>query len=160
MRMINKLTDIVAELSHYSICEDSDYIKSMENKLRKTKKGTELSFNHWKQGLTKGNFQGMGTLGGKPYAKISTKTRSHWVPVHHVNEEKYEVNFKYPGVRTGGFKSVTVDAESEDHAKKVAKKQFNKLGYGAGYRLNDVKRVKEDVNETSDPGDGYSLKKR
>ena len=89
-RIVSTITEMAGNLSELyedHLTEESDIIKGSISKLKKTKKDTEVSFNHWKQGKVTGKYKGLGKMGGRTYAKVCTDTATHWVPVHHINEE-------------------------------------------------------------------------
>lgn len=88
-RIVSKIVDLAGSLSETyeeNLTEESDIIKSSISRLKKTKKDTQVSFNHWKQGKVTGKFKGLGKMGGRTFAKVSTDTATHWVPVHHLDE--------------------------------------------------------------------------
>lgn len=71
--------------SNHVIAEDA--IKAATAKLKKVKKGSEVSFTHQQSGeKVSGQYQGLKRMGGRSYAHIETGKSAFRVPVHHVHQ--------------------------------------------------------------------------
>lgn len=78
--------------SFFALREEADQlleesaIKQATDRLKKVKKGSQVSFDHHKHGTVTGKFGGLKRMGGRTYADIHTDKETHRVPVHHVKE--------------------------------------------------------------------------
>jgi hypothetical protein len=62
---------------------ESDIDQAKRN-LKKLKKGSPMAFNHHQHGTVKGTYGGIGSMGGRSYAKVHHAGGTTYVPVHQV----------------------------------------------------------------------------
>ena len=66
---------------------EGEAIDKAKAKLKKIKKGTEVSFTHHKTGQkVTGTYQGLKRMGAHSYAHVETDKEAHRVPVHHIHQ--------------------------------------------------------------------------
>lgn len=71
--------------SNHLIAEDA--VKAAKAKLKKLKKGADVSFTHQQSGeKVSGSYQGLKNMSGRSYAHIETGKSAYRVPVHHVHQ--------------------------------------------------------------------------
>lgn len=73
--------------SFKTLMEELSHIEKATAKLKKIKKGTEVSFTDQQtRKKVTGQYGGLKRLGAYSYAKVNTDKMTHAVPVHHIHQ--------------------------------------------------------------------------
>ena len=71
------------------LSEEISGVAAAKEKLKKVKKGENLSFTHHKHGELSGEYQGMKRMGGRSYAHVEVKKHgAFYVPPHQIHQAK------------------------------------------------------------------------
>ena len=68
---------------------EGEAIDAAKAKLKKMKKGADVSFTHHNTGQkVTGTYGGLKRMGAHTYASVNTDKETHRVPVHHIHQAK------------------------------------------------------------------------